>query len=82
MECLITEPWPGSISRATGGILLQYHRPTTPKTVLQFVNSFQKKTGKKARIAWNGGYILNPELVGKLGLPETYIGSPAGHDYF
>jgi hypothetical protein len=32
----------------------------------------------KAQIAWNGGYILNPELVGKLGLPETYIGSPLG----
>ena len=29
-------------------------------------------------MAWNGGYILNPELVGKLGLPETYIGSPLG----
>ena len=26
----------------------------------------------------NGGYILNPELVGKLGLSEQYIGSPLG----
>lgn len=52
--------------------------PDTPRTVLQFVDSFWKKTGKKARIAWNGGYILNPELVGKLGLPEAYIGSPLG----
>jgi len=49
-----------------------------PRTVSQFVQAFKRKTGHKARIAWNGGYILNPELVGKLGLPETYIGSPLG----
>ncbi len=49
-----------------------------PKTVLQFVRSFNRVSEKKAEIAWNGGYILNPELVGKLGLPETYIGSPLG----
>lgn len=51
---------------------------TKPKTVLQFVRSFNRKSTRKAAIAWNGGYILNPELVGKLGLPETYIGSPLG----
>jgi len=44
----------------------------------QFVSAFKRQTGKVAQIAWNGGYILNPELVGKLGLPETYIGSPLG----
>ncbi len=49
-----------------------------PKTVLQFIKAFNKKSGNVAKIAWNGGYILNPELVGKLGLPETYIGSPLG----
>jgi len=49
-----------------------------PRTVSQFIQGFKRKTGHKARIAWNGGYILNPELVGKLGLPETYIGSPLG----
>jgi hypothetical protein len=49
-----------------------------PKTVLQFVKAFNKRSLQKAEIAWNGGYILNPELVGKLGLPETYIGSPLG----
>lgn len=50
----------------------------TPKTVLRFARSFERQSGRTARIAWNGGYILNPELVGKLGLPETYIGSPLG----
>lgn len=52
--------------------------PGLPKTVLQFVKEFKNNRGKKALIAWNGGYILNPELIGKLGLPETYVGSPLG----
>jgi len=52
--------------------------PDRPRTVSQFVKAFKRQTGKTAQIAWNGGYILNPELVGKLGLPETYIGSPLG----
>ncbi len=49
-----------------------------PKTVVQFVSEFNRQRGKEGIIAWNGGYILNPELVGKLGIPETYIGSPLG----
>ncbi len=49
-----------------------------PKTVLQFVEEFNDHNDRKARVAWNGGYILNPELVGKLGIPETFIGSPLG----
>jgi len=49
-----------------------------PLTVQEFVRDFKIETGNMAQIAWNGGYILNPELVGKLGLPETYVGSPLG----
>ncbi len=49
-----------------------------PKPVTEQMDEFYAETGKKPKIAWNGGYILNPELVGKLGLPETYIGSPLG----
>ncbi|MFC2111842.1 phosphodiester glycosidase family protein [Bacteroidota bacterium] len=49
-----------------------------PVRVTTFCEKFEETTGMKAKIAWNGGYILNPELVGKLGLPETYIGSPLG----
>ena len=75
-------PYNGAIAR----INFRTHRwdfgavstPGKPRTVLQFVKAYHKKSGKKPRIAWNGGYILNPELVGKLGLPETYIGSPLG----
>ncbi|MCG8410911.1 MAG: phosphodiester glycosidase family protein [Bacteroidales bacterium] len=43
-----------------------------PKTVVDFIKNLDIK------IAWNGGYILNAELVGKLGLSEAYIGSPLG----
>jgi len=57
---------------------LAVSNPDKPRTVSQFVNAFKRQRGKTAQIAWNGGYILNPELVGKLGLPETYIGSPLG----
>lgn len=51
-----------------------------PKNVPTLVKEYQKKSKNpnKIELAWNGGYILNPELVGKLGLPETYIGSPLG----
>ena len=48
------------------------------KQVTTFASEFEKSSRKKVRIAWNGGYILNAELVGKLGLPDSYIGSPLG----
>ncbi len=51
-----------------------------PKNVPGLIKEYQKKSNNsnKIELAWNGGYILNGELVGKLGLPETYIGSPLG----
>ncbi len=51
-----------------------------PKNVPSLIKEYKKKSNNtnKIELAWNGGYILNPELVGKLGLPETYIGSPLG----
>ena len=52
--------------------------PLKPRTVSEFVTDYERSTGHHAALAWNGGYILNPELVGKLGLPESYIGSPLG----
>ncbi len=51
---------------------------TGTKTVLKFIDDFTHENDKKVRVGWNGGYILNPELVGKLGLPESFIGSPLG----
>ena len=50
-----------------------------PKNVPSLIKEYTKITkNSKVSLAWNGGYILNPELVGKLGLPEEYIGSPLG----
>jgi len=45
-----------------------------------FSESMRESTSdqKGTYIAWNGGYILNAELVGKLALSEKYIGSPLG----
>jgi glycosyltransferase involved in cell wall biosynthesis len=72
-------PWSGVMAEVSG--TLQYQIVSSNKgtqTVLEFVEDFNKGRRKKAQLSWNGGYILNPELVGKLGIPETYIGSPLG----
>ena len=57
-----------------------YFAENEPKNVPTLIEEFKVKNSfdKKIEFAWNGGYILNPELVGKLGLPKTYIGSPLG----
>lgn len=49
-----------------------------PETVTKIIKNFERREKKKVSVGWNGGYILNPELIGKLGLPESYIGSPLG----
>ncbi|MCK5217884.1 phosphodiester glycosidase family protein, partial [bacterium] len=77
-------PWSGvlaevDVNKSTAGWNFStYSALLKPKPVTELIKEFQRKSGKKAQIAWNGGYILNPELVGKLGLPEAYIGSPLG----
>jgi glycosyltransferase involved in cell wall biosynthesis len=77
-------PWAGVIARIDMSISEKdwqfsvMSSRKSPKTVSQFVEEFQKFTKRIAQVAWNGGYILNPELVGKLGIPETFIGSPLG----
>ncbi|MBU8893654.1 MAG: phosphodiester glycosidase family protein [Bacteroidales bacterium] len=75
-------PWSGVIAKANLKLgakwefVAKLHKKTKPVT--NFIKDFEKITGEKVKIAWNGGYILNAELVGKLGLPESYIGSPLG----
>ncbi len=74
-------PWNGVIAKtelnkANWGFVIQSSDKT--QTVTSFITEFEKKNNKSVKIGWNGGYILNPELVGKLGLPESYIGSPLG----
>ncbi|MBN1182149.1 MAG: phosphodiester glycosidase family protein [Bacteroidales bacterium] len=75
-------PWSGAMARVNtrddNWQFMIVSANDKPQTVIDFTKEFGLKTKKKARIAWNGGYILNAELVGKLGLPETYIGSPLG----
>lgn len=71
-------PWSGIIATAKTSENSKWNfiiqSSITPKRVTDFINSCIENI----EIAWNGGYILNAELVGKLGLPETYIGSPLG----
>jgi hypothetical protein len=74
-------PWSGALARVPPGAGMRYRivRPDGPPcTVLDLIKCFNRGARTKARIAWNGGYILNAELVGKLSLPESYIGSPLG----
>ncbi len=78
------EPWSGVIAN-TGNAgqgktwkFVAVSANGKPKKVTTFCNEFENDYKISPAIAWNGGYILNPELVGKLGLPETYIGSPLG----
>ncbi len=74
-------PWNGVMAKANldskDWEFAALSSPNT-KTVIDFVKDFELENKAEAKIAWNGGYILNPELVGKLGLPESYIGSPLG----
>lgn len=77
-------PWSGALATtrpAPKGKKWQFqtlYSTGRTKRVTDFVGEFEQKEKKQVEIAWNGGYILNPELVGKLGLPESYIGSPLG----
>ncbi|HHJ09328.1 MAG TPA: glycosyltransferase [Bacteroidetes bacterium] len=77
-------PWNGVLARLKTGNperkwkFIVLNADSSPQKVTRFVREFELQTGRKALVAWNGGYILNAELVGKLGLPESYIGSPLG----
>ena len=57
-----------------------YTNADHPKSAPKLLEEMQKKMQKArpVRVMWNGGYILNPELVGKLVIDEKYIGSPLG----
>jgi len=77
-------PW-GGVMAVTNTKKSKWHFNThlaknDPKNVPDLLDEYAEKNSNsyKISLAWNGGYILNPELVGKLGLPETYIGSPLG----
>lgn len=74
-------PWSGGyarISAADGWSFSTVFANTKTDTVMDLIGQFVAGGGDEPALAWNGGYILNAELVGKLGLPEDYIGSPLG----
>jgi len=74
-------PWSGVLATVNAETPLRYSILSAKEgsqTVLEFVETFKASHRQRPQIAWNGGYILNAELVGKLGLPESYIGSPLG----
>ncbi len=77
-------PWSGMVATVRGvpkkrwKFIAVSGRDNKTETVPAFLKRFNRNSRKKGRIAWNGGYILNPELVGKLGLSEAYIGTPLG----
>ncbi len=75
------DPWSGAYAKCT---MDKRHTFKTVfageqgDTVLSIIDKLESKSNSNVSMAWNGGYILNPELVGKLSLPEDYIGSPLG----
>lgn len=77
-------PWSGVIAKTntkkTKWNFNAYMAKEGPKNVPSLLKEYAKEynNSNAINLAWNGGYILNPELVGKLGLPEQYIGSPLG----
>lgn len=73
-------PWSGAMTQIETG-KMDFEIVFSGKkaqSVMSFAAGIEEKTGKNVMVAWNGGYILNPELVGKLGLSADYIGSPLG----
>ncbi len=75
-------PWSGAMVKVPMNKLsVKYNialSGAVAKPVVELIKIFEEETSTKVAFAWNGGYILNNELVGKLGLPEEYIGSPLG----
>ncbi len=51
---------------------------TKNKTLPQFVRAFERRVKDKVIMGWNGGYILNLELVGKMKISHDLIGVPLG----
>jgi len=77
-------PWSGVIAETNTKKIKwnfnAYMAKESPKNVPALLEEYAEEHSNSnvINLAWNGGYILNPELVGKLGLPEQYIGSPLG----
>ncbi len=83
-------PWSGAMAKVRqldrhlwkfDTLLTQQSNDTVLSLTERFFRELKAESSgqhKETYIAWNGGYILNAELVGKLALSEKYIGSPLG----
>jgi len=78
------QPWSGVVAKANISQASKRWRfciatgAGKTREVTAFVRDLRVRLGRMPAIAWNGGFILNAELVGKLGLSESFIGSPLG----
>jgi len=72
--------WTGAYFRlAEGGCFeIIESRKEGNESLSQLVKKAEGQGKKKVILGFNGGFILNNELVGKLGLTEEYIGTPLG----
>lgn len=57
-----------------------YHIVSSKKnrTLPQFARALTRRYQERVLMGWNGGYILNNELVGKLRVSEHFTGTPLG----
>lgn len=78
------DPWSGAYARISadnengGWDFYTAFAEGSQDTVMDMVHRFEAAQDKTVSLAWNGGFILNPELIGKLGLAEEYIGTALG----
>ncbi|MFH1971641.1 MAG: phosphodiester glycosidase family protein, partial [Patescibacteria group bacterium] len=72
--------WTGAYFKLAGGGRFEIieSRKEGDEALPQLVKKIEKQEKKKVLLGFNGGFILNNELVGKLGLTEEYIGTPLG----
>ena len=77
-------PWNGVVATAMptqekGWIFFAaMNKKNQTETVTSMMENHNRRYGTDVQLGWNGGYILNAELVGKLGLSEACVGSPLG----
>jgi len=73
-------PWTGVYFKLAGGGRFEIieSQKEGDEALPQLIKKIEKQKKKKVLLGFNGGFILNNELVGKLGLTEEYIGTPLG----
>ncbi len=66
-------------SRMAGRLRFVLLTSRTPQdTVEDMARRFESETGRPVIAAWNGGYVLNEQVVARLGLRRECVGTPLG----